>query len=281
MPSVRCGELELFYTEIGPQDGRPVLFLPGLSGDGRSWRPVASRLEPSCRRILVDPRDAGRSERARAPYGVSEMAADVASLCQRLGLGEVDVVGYSLGGAVAQELAISWPRLVRRLVLLATYTSGDPRGSELFRGLARLRRRLEPVEFLRVLFPLVYSHEEYRVPGLVEEALLRAANDPLWQEQEAYERQVEAAIAFRSEGRLGAIRCPVLLIFGDEDLMTPLRFARRLKEELPHARLVVLSGTGHGLLFTRAAEIAALVGEFLRGEDASPNDTNDTKEERT
>ena len=275
MPSVRCGELELFFTEIGPQDGRPVLFLPGLGGDGRSWRPIAGRLEPSWRRILVDPRDAGRSERSPGPYGVPEMAADVLRLCERLGLREADVVGYSLGGAIAQELAISRPQLVRRLVLVATYTSGDPRGTELFRGLARLRRRLEPAEYLRVLFPLVYSHEEYRIPGLVEEAIVRAANDPLWQEQEAYERQVEAAISFHSEGRLRAVRCPVLLIFGDEDLMTPLRFARRLKEELPHARLVVLSGAGHGLLFTRATEIAALVGEFLGSEDGPPGETKE------
>jgi len=263
MPSVTVGGIAIAYVERGDPAGRPVIFLPGLGGDGRWWRPVLDHFVRPFRCILVDPRDAGRSGRASAPYSVADMAADVTAVADALRLDAFDLVGFSMGGAIAQELAITEPGRVRRLVLIATYTSGDPRGSELFRGLAALRRRLPPAEYCRLLFPWVYTHEEYRRPGFIEETLARAAADPLWQEPEAYERQVEAAIAYCSEGRLGAVRAPALLIFGDEDLMTPLRFARRLQPELPEARLAVLAGAGHGLLATRSTEVAALIEGFL------------------
>ncbi|GBD23965.1 Putative non-heme bromoperoxidase BpoC [bacterium HR29] len=263
MPAVTVNGMEIAYADRGDPTGRPVLFLPGLGGDGRWWRPVTDRFARPFRCLLVDPRDAGRSGRASKPYTVADMAIDIACLADALGLELFDVVGFSMGGAIAQELAITRPERVRRLVLIATYTSGDPRGSELFRGLAALRRRLPAAEYCRILFPWVYTHGEYRRPGFIEEAIARAAADPLWQEPEAYERQVEAAIAYCSEGRLGAVRAPALLIFGDEDLMTPLRFARRLLAELPDARLAVLAGAGHGLLATRPTEVAALIEGFL------------------
>ncbi|HXG42267.1 MAG TPA: alpha/beta hydrolase [Dehalococcoidia bacterium] len=255
--------MQLHSWESGPAHGPPVVFLPGLGGDGRWWRPVASRLDDRYRCFCLDLRDSGRSARSPAPYTVADMAEDVAAFCQAQGLSSVYLVGYSLGGAVAQELAIGRPELVRRLVLVATYTSGDPRGAAIFKGFAALRRSLPREEYLRLLFPWVYSHQEYRQPGLVEEAVARAAADPLWPEDDAYQRQVEAALSFCSEGRLAGVTCPVLLVFGDQDIMTPLRFAHRLQQELPLARLVVLAGTGHGLLFTRWREVASLVRGFL------------------
>jgi len=263
VPYQQVSGLRLHYHESGPAAGPPVVFLPGLGGDGRWWRPVARFLEDRYRCICLDPRDSGRSGRASAPYTVAEMAADVVGFCRGLGLGPVNLVGYSLGGAVAQEVAIGWPDLVRRLALVATYTSGDPRGAAILRGLASLRRSLPREEYLRLLFPWVYSHQEYRQAGLVDEAVATTAADPLWLEDDAYERQVEAALSFHSEGRLAAVTCPTMLVFGDEDIMTPLRFAHRLRQELPSSRLVILAGTGHGLLFTRWRELASLLRSFL------------------
>lgn len=263
MPTVTVDGLELSYVERGDPAAHPVLFLPGLAGDGRWWRPIVDRFARPFRCLLLDPRDAGRSGRARQPYTIAEMAADTVALADALGLATFDLVGFSMGGAIAQELAIAHPERFRRLVLVATYTSGDPRGTELFRGLATLRRRLPREEYCRLLFPWVYTHGEYRRPGFIDEAVARAAADPLWQEDDAYERQMEATIAFHAEGRLCHVRAPTLLIFGDEDLMTPLRFARQLLAELPNARLAILSGAGHGLLTTRPSEVAALIEGFL------------------
>lgn len=267
MPFVVREGLQLWYEERGQAAGQPAVFLPGLGGDGRWWRPVVDRFEVPRRCLLIDPRDAGRSGRATGRYALADMAADVAFLLDSLGIGRVDVVGFSMGGAIAQEFALHYPERLRRLVLVATYTSGDPRGEALFRGLATLRRRLPREEYCRLLFPWVYTHQEYRVPGLIEDALARAVGDPLWPEPEAYERQLEATLAFHSEDRLGAVTAPTLLIFGDEDLMTPLRFARRLAEAIPNSELVVLGGAGHGLLTTRAATVAALIERFCASEE--------------
>ena len=88
-------------------------------------------------------------------------------------------------------------------------------------------------------------------------------DDDLFQEPEAYERQMEATIAFKSRDRLQHISNPTLLIFGEEDVMTPLRFARELVRGIKDSRLIILEGTGHLFVRTRLKEIAALIDGFL------------------
>ena len=89
-------------------------------------------------------------------------------------------------------------------------------------------------------------------------------DDSLFQEPDAYERQMEATIAFNSRDRLQHISCPTLLIFGEEDVMTPIRFARELVRGIKDSWLVILEGTGHLFVRTRLGEIAALIDSFVR-----------------
>ena len=100
--------------------------------------------------------------------------------------------------AIAQELAIEFPRVVGRLALMATYDAGDPRGSSLFRGFAALRRSLPHGEYMRLTLPWSYTYKEYQVEGFIEQIISDGVDDPLYQESEAYERQMEATIAFNS-----------------------------------------------------------------------------------
>ncbi|MBI3742900.1 MAG: alpha/beta fold hydrolase [Chloroflexi bacterium] len=264
MPYVTINGIRLHYELRGDPKAPPVLLHPGLGGTQLSWSPVASRLELSHRLILFDPRDVGESGRATKPYAIADLASDVVGLLDHLALASVDVVGLSMGGAVAQELAITYPARVRRLVLLATYDSGDPRGTFVFRHLAHLRRTLPREDFTRLLLPWLYTHEELSAPGVNPEAIVaRMLEEPNIQESEAYERQMEATIAFHSRDRLDRIRCPTLLVFGDDDLFTPMRFARSLSQRIRGSRLEVLSGAGHALAWTRSKEVASLIHSFL------------------
>ncbi len=275
MPECQVNGLRLYYEVRGPSaEGRgepqapPLVLIPSLGGTTLTWGPVARRLERSHRLVLLDPRDAGRSGRAPPvtgvpAYTIAEMAGDVAGLMAHLGIARAAVAGLSMGGAIAQELALSHPQLVSRLALIATYDAGDPRGAALFRQFARLRRILSREDYHRTLLPWVYTHAEFERAIDPEETVRRLAQEPLFQEPEAYERQMEATIAFHSRDRLRQIACPTLLIFGDEDLLTPMRFARSLAAGIFGSRLAVLAGAGHGLVWTRAAETAALMQAFL------------------
>ena len=264
MPYVTANGLSLYYEIEGEHDAPPVLLITGLSGDHRGWGPLPSLLSRSYRVVSFDNRDSGLSQRAEAPYAIQDMAQDAVGLLGQLGIAHAHVVGYSLGGAIAQELAINYPQLVDRLVLLATYDAGDPRGAALFRGFASLRAQLSREEYVRLTLPWAYTYKEYQIPGLIDQIVKDAVEDPLFQETEAYERQMEATIAFNSRDRLKRISCPTLLIFGEEDVMTPLRFARELVRGIKDSRLVTLEGTGHLFVRTRLKETAALVDGFLK-----------------
>lgn len=263
MPSVTVGGLEIFYRETG--SGEPVLLLQGLGTDHRGWGLQVAALSPWFRCITPDNRDAGRSGRAAGPYTVADMAADAAGLLDALGVERAHVVGISMGGAIAQELAISRPGRVRSLALIATYCSGDPRGTDLFQGWRLMRERFSPEEYYRATYPWVFTVGDYLRPGFIQEMVERAATDPYAQEPEAWARQMAAATAFHSEDRLDRIAAPTLLLFGDADLLTPLRFARTMQARIPQAELVVIPDAGHGLIWSHAEAVnAALLGFLLR-----------------
>lgn len=264
MPYVTANRLNLYYEIEGEPHNPPVLLITGLSGDHRGWGTLPSQLRKSHRVISFDNRDSGLSQRAEAPYSVHDMAQDAVGLLDGLGIAHANVVGYSLGGAIAQELTISFSHLVDRLVLLATYDAGDPRGSALFRGFASLRRAMPREEYMRLTLPWAYTYKEYQIPGLIDQIVKDAVADSLFQETEAYERQMEATLAFNSRARLGLISRPTLLIFGEEDVMTPTRFARELVRGIKDSRLVTLEGTGHRFIQTRLKETAALIDAFLK-----------------
>ncbi len=161
-------------------------------------------------------------------YDVVEMMDDAVGLRDGLGINQCDVLGASMGGVIAQEMAIRHPERVRRLVLVSTYTSGDPRGAAIFESQAMLRRTLPREEYCRATFWSVYSHHDFRRDGFIDEMVRRTAGNDLWQPQDAYERHVRAVLNVDTEARLSEIRAKTLIIAGAEDILTPMRFSTLL-----------------------------------------------------
>ncbi len=219
--------------------------------------------------LSYDPRDVGDSDLAPSPYSTRDLASDAVGVLDALGVGQAHVVGWSMGGAVAQEVAIGWPERVKRLALIATYADGDERGAANLRGWALLRQRLTRAEYLRVTAPWVYSPSEYEQPMLVQGIVEVALSGPE-QPQAAFERQVEATVLHHAGDRLDRVNAPTLLVFGADDALTPLRFAHMLRQGIPHSELIVLDGAGHALLQTRAAEVNQALERFLKGGTRGP-----------
>jgi pimeloyl-ACP methyl ester carboxylesterase len=262
MATVNANGIELFYRDDG--GGAPVLFIQGLGVDHRGWAGITRPLSERFRCISYDNRDVGRSSQVTAPYAVVDMMDDAVGLLDALSLERVDVVGHSMGGVIAQELAIRHPERVRRLVLIATYTSGDPRGTAIFESQALLRRTLDRETYCRTTFWTAYSHQDYRRnDGFVEQMIARTAANDLWQPQDAYERHVRAVLSVSTEDRLAKIAAPTLIIAGAEDILTPMRFADALAREIPGSRLDVIDGAAHGLIWSHAGDITQRIAEFL------------------
>jgi len=263
MPVATINGIDIFYRERG--DGPPVLLIQGLGVDHRGWAGVATRLAGNFRCVSYDNRDVGRSSLVEAPYDVLNMLADGVGLLDALAIDRADVVGQSMGGVIAQELAIRHPDRVRRLALVSTYTSGDPRGAAIFEGQAMLCRALPREEYCRAAFWSVYSHQDYRRDGFVDDMIRRTVANDLWQPQDAYERHVRAVLSAGTEDRLRDIEAPTLILAGAEDILTPMRFSSLLAARIPDNRLVVVEGAGHGMIWSHPEIVAEHIGNFFSG----------------
>ena len=262
MPKVRVASgFELFYRESG--EGEPILWIMGLGNDHRGWAYQAPAFRDRFRCITYDNRDVGQSQQADGPYTVADMVDDAVGLLDALGVEQCNVVGFSMGGAQAQELAIRHSERVRRLVLCSTYTSRDPRGEAIFLSRVLLRERLSPEEYQRVTLPWAYTYLDYQRPGFIEQTIEAILNDPYPQSLDAFRRQVEATLSVDTERRLGQIQSPTLLLFGEDDITTPLRFARALEAGIPNATLRLVPGAGHGLPWSHPEEFNRIVRGFL------------------
>lgn len=262
MPLCRLTHAELCYDEKG--QGEPLLFLNGLSGDRLYWRGQLRAFGRAFRCLAVDNRDVGQSSYAAGPYTVGELAADIIELMDRLALPPAHVVGLSMGGAIAQELALAAPARVKSLVLVDTLARAD----EWFRGTLRafelIRRQAgDTAGFFEGILPWWVSHRFFddsdRASWL--RALLRQNPHP--QQLDGFLRQLDALGRHDATDRLGGLTCPVLVLAGEDDCVAPLRYSRQLQALIPQAQLTVLRGVGHAPPIEDPGRFNDRLAEFL------------------
>ena len=232
--------ISIHYESAG--SGPPVVLIHALGLDWRQWRDQIAALAPTRRAIALDLRGHGQSDRPPGPYSLGQMAEDVYGLIEALGVAPTDVVGLSLGGMVAMELALRHPRAIRRLVLADT-TSEYPRAArEQFEERARTAETEGMAPLVAGVPERWFTPEFARAhPETVAEIQrIVGANDPA-----AYAAACRAVGTVDCTSRLGSLGCPTLVVVGDQDPGTPPAAARRLREAIPGARLVVIDGASH------------------------------------
>ena len=247
----------LYYQQSG--SGPPLLLIHGLMVSGAMYLPVRPALEAHHRIILPDLRGHGRSGELPGPYNVEQLAQDLAQLLDDLQVDAVDVLGYSQGGAVAQQLVHDNPGRVRSLVLACTFACNMLSFSE------RVEGRLSPwlVRLLgmrRLAGPIVDGIGGRRLPPEAARWLREtlAANDT-----GAMVAALEAMNAFDSRPWLQEIKCRTLVIAGAQDNAVPLVHAQMLAQGIPGARLRVVDGAGHTLIWTHTELFVQSVESFL------------------
>ena len=244
--------------------GRPLLLLMGIGGNLEMWGPFEDSLDRSAvRSITVDAPGTGGSGSYRWPRRMPGLAATMDRLVQALGYDEVDVLGVSFGGVLAQQLAHQAPDRVRRLVLAATGAGlgGVPGSPKVLWTLATPRRYAQPDYFRRVAGS-IYGGDVRRDPdSILHGSVARFSRPP---SMSGYLAQMFAIAGWTSLPWLGRLRQPTLVLAGDDDPIVPLVNGRMLARLIPDARLHVVPGGGHLFLLERPREMAALVTEFLK-----------------
>jgi 3-oxoadipate enol-lactonase len=258
MPKLRLSDATMLHYETCGA-GPPLLAVHGLGSSGDDWAFQRDAFAAAHRLILPDLRGSGRSDKPRGRYSIAGFAEDLAQLLDALGVDAVDVVGFSLGGAVAIELALRHPQRVRRLVVcntLANYRTDTPR-----KWLeARLQIALVRTIGLRRTAGLVarrmFPHDD-QAPKRRRVVDVVGAND-----RAAYLATVRALIGWSALERLARLRAPTLVIAAEHDY-TPLSEKRAELARYPDARLVVIPGSRHGTPFDAIEAFNAAVLAFL------------------
>ena len=235
--------------------GPPLLLIHGLGYARWGWEPVVEPLSRSFDVLLFDNRGIGESDAPPGPYTAAQMAADALQVLDEADVERAHVLGTSLGGMVAQELALAHPGRVDKLVLACT----TPGGAGAFPMPERTVRLMTNGATLRD-FVENALHPDERA-GLVERILehrLATAQAP-----EAWAAQAAAGAGFDAYERVGSIAAPTLVLHGDGDVVVDPRNAELLAALLPHASFELFPGTGHLFFWQEPERFARLVREFL------------------
>jgi len=243
--------------------GRPLLLLMGIGGNLEMWAPFEDALDArAVQSITVDAPGTGGSSGYRYPRRMSGLARTMDRLLGALGHDQVDVLGVSFGGVLAQQLARQAPDRVRRLVLAATGPGlgGVPGSPKVLFALATPRRYYQP-DYFRRIAGQIYGGAARRDPdAMLHGSLARFAHAP---SVGGYVAQLYAISGWTSVPWLHRLPHPTLVLAGDDDPIVPLVNGRIMNRLIPDSRLHVVRGGGHLFLLERPAEIAAIVTDFL------------------
>lgn len=266
MPYAVVNKIRVHYETAGRGDA--VVLINGLGAPAAHWALQVKALVPHFQVITLDNRGVGETDLPPDPvYTTPQMADDVAALLRTLKVPRAHVVGASMGGTVAQELALRHPGLVRSLVLACTWVRADARFRRVVEAWISLAYRV-PIEerYRHVLYPWVFSPAFLADKGSVEAAFQRALAYPHQTKPEAIERQARGILQWDGTrtDKIGAIKAPTLVLAGQDDILTPVAFAREVACRIRGARLRVLPG-GHAFFIEQAEAFNRTVIRFLNG----------------
>jgi pimeloyl-ACP methyl ester carboxylesterase len=240
---VNANGLELWVEQEGAGDD--VLFISGLADEGACWIDQVGGLSDRYRVTTFDNRGVGRSSTPDGRFTIADFAADTAALLDGLEIERAHVVGSSMGGAIAQELALARPERVRSLVLNGTWCRGDRFLHEIFRNWMWSAEKADSIRDFLVTVNLWCFSPMIWNEGVMDDWIAAAEASPHAQSVDAFCRSTEALIAHDSADRVGSITAQTLVTVGELDLVLPPRFSQELVERIPNARMVVIPDVGH------------------------------------
>lgn len=263
MPFVRASDgIRLHYRESGRRSGPPVLMIQGLGADKHLWDLQRIALAPWYRTVALDNRGAGRSDKPYGAYSLVQMADDAIAVLDATGVGDAHVVGASMGGVIAQLLALRHPERVRSLTLACTACEHHPWRRELLAEWAEIAQTRGMGAMTAEAARWVIGPRSFRrlAPAIGWMGPLALSRPP-----HGFAGQVAGILSIDDQlaSQLHRIDVPTLVIVGNQDILTPRGDSEHLAELIPRAELAVISGAAHGFMIEHATTFNTVLLGFL------------------
>jgi 3-oxoadipate enol-lactonase len=257
MPHLNVNGINLYYETTG--HGQPLVFIHGLGSSTRDWQDQVAAFSGTYQVTTLDLRGHGQSDKPKGPYSMAMFAADSAGLLDRLGLGTCHLVGLSLGGGVAFQLALDFARQVKTLTIVNSAPIGledSPAGRAEVDRRTAIVRQVGMKAMGQALSPNLFPAEG--------QADLRETFNQRWSENDpdAYLEALLSMVGWSVMPRVGAITCPALILAADQDY-TPVALKQSYAALMPKAELVVIPDSHHALPMEKPAEFNRALGDFL------------------
>jgi pimeloyl-ACP methyl ester carboxylesterase len=264
------------YVDIGEQgEHRPMVFIHGLSGQWQNWFENIPRFAAARRVIAMDLPGFGRSEMPEEPISIEVYGRVVAELLEHLDVAPAVLIGNSMGGFVAAEVATRRSELVERLMLLSSagisqmevakrpvLVGGKVAGFLVTSGVAQMRMAAARPRLRHLVMMLICRHPSLIKPDAMFEGLMKGANKP------GFDDALRACLEYDFRERLADIGCPTIVVWGEKDMIIPVRDADQFVGMIDGARKVIFEDTGHVPMFERPKAFNDCLEAFLHHEVA-------------
>lgn len=264
MPYVENKGTKIYWNEEGA--GEALLLIMGLGSASDMWYRLLPKFSERHRTIFFDNRGVGRSDEHAGPYSIATMAEDALAVIEAAGVESASVLGFSMGGLIAQEFALHYTQRVRRLVLASTACGGREvvwAAPEVLKALAAKDVKSREEGF-RLTAP--FNYHPSTPLSLIEEDLEVTLRSPL--KRESYRAQLQAIMSWAgSHSRLQSLSVPTLVLHGDSDVLIPTENGRIIASAIPNAELVILKDAGHRFMTDKLEEASRAILSFLERAD--------------
>ncbi len=262
MVMVKLNDIEMYYEEKG--EGYPLFLIAGLMSDSQSWLPACNSLAEYYRVIMPDNRGAGRTVPATADNSIELMANDILALAEHLGLEKFAVLGHSMGGFIAQTLALIVPHRVELLILEATGTVNSATNNRLFQSWLQQRRdNCDLYEWFTGIFKWIFSPAVTENGVILKSFLDYSVAYPFPQGVDALSKQLAAIQNFDMRKTAADIKQQVLIIGGELDRLFPVAGLVSDFSDIDRHEICVISGAAHAVHVERVEEFVQAVCSFL------------------
>jgi len=254
--------LKLYYETHGK--GPAVLMIAGLASDSQSWQFILKKMASRFNVIIYDNRGTGRTQNASYPFLMKDLAQDALDLLDHLGVNQCQIVGHSMGGCIAQELAFMAPEMVNKMVLASTTSIMSDRNKSLFDHFIHgWESGIPQDQWFRELFYWLFSPSAFVNKKFLDAAIIYTMCYPYQQTLESFKSQIEALVQFDSSPFLEKIHTKSLIVSGSKDILVYPDESAKLKSMPGFHDMIILEKAAHSIHAEYPEEFLDCIFPFL------------------